>query len=37
MILKKTQKKILITNQINELYTNDLKIKIKTDQDKNHE
>ena len=29
MMLKKTRKTILITNQINKLHTNDLKIKIK--------
>ena len=31
MMLKKTQKTILNTNQINKLCTNDLKIKIKTE------
>ena len=37
MMLKKTWKTILITNQINKLRTNDLKIKIKTEWYKNHE
>ena len=37
MMLKKTQKTILIINQMNELHTNDLKIKIKTEQYDNHE
>ena len=28
---KKTQKTVIITNQINKLYTHDMKIKIKTE------
>ena len=35
--VKKIQKTILITNQINELHTNHLEIKIKTERYNNHE